>query len=51
MGIGNRLKLAKMVTKGFICSVFEPKYKRNETAPIDFVVTWVDGNDPEWRKE
>ena len=51
MGIGNRLKLAKMVTKGFICSVFEPKYKRNETAPIDFVVTWVDGNDPDWRKE
>jgi len=22
-----------------------------EEYPIDFVVTWVDGNDPEWRKE
>jgi hypothetical protein len=20
------------------------------TAPIDFVVTWVDSNDPEWQK-
>ena len=25
--------------------------KSNMQAPIDFVVTWVDGNDPEWLKE
>ncbi|MCQ2454866.1 MAG: Stealth CR1 domain-containing protein [Clostridia bacterium] len=25
--------------------------KTNNNFPIDFVITWVDGNDPEWQKE
>lgn len=34
---------------GFIKSFFYRKQKMNE--PIDFVVTWVNGNDQEWQKE
>lgn len=24
---------------------------RREKEPIDFVITWVDGNDPKWQEE
>ncbi len=27
------------------------KSKQEKTEQLDFVITWVDGNDPEWRKE
>lgn len=34
---------------GFVKSFFLKK--KTMTEPIDFVVTWVDGNDPEWQAE
>ena len=34
---------------GFAKSFFLKKKEMHE--PIDFVVTWVDGNDKEWQKE
>lgn len=34
---------------GFLKSLFLKKQMMNE--PIDFVVTWVDGNDKDWQKE
>ena len=36
---------------GFIASILQKTKKHAETYPIDFVVAWVDGNDPEWQKE
>jgi len=29
----------------------EKKVNRREKEPIDFVITWVDGNDQKWQEE
>lgn len=50
MGIANRLNETKMILGGYIKS-FAPLKCDETTYPIDFVVTWVDGNDPAWQKE
>lgn len=41
------LRLLKLVTKGYLNS-YRKKTKIEKDEPIDFVVTWVDGNDPQW---
>lgn len=41
--------LKKLVATGYLRSLRSNEETMNE--PIDFVVTWVDGNDPEWRAE
>lgn len=46
----SRLKLLRMVMKGYIRS-YRKKVKIKQDEPIDFVVTWVDGNDSQWEKE
>lgn len=48
MGIKQRLNDWKLFASGYLKS-----YQKNTPAdyPIDFVVTWVDGNDPAWQKE
>lgn len=43
------LALQRIAVKGHIKSQRIPEEPMNE--PIDFVVTWVDGNDPVWRAE
>lgn len=50
MGIKNRIDEIKMISRGYLKSLQDNK-PRAITEPIDFVVTWVDGNDPEWQKE
>ncbi len=40
-----------MVVKGLFHSIISQKKVNSNKHPIDFVVTWVDGNDPEWRAE
>lgn len=46
----NDFLLDKLVAeKGYIKSL--RKHIAEENYPIDFVVLWVDSNDPEWRKE
>lgn len=49
MGINRKLKEVGMVVSGILKSlrVLNPQ----STSPIDFVVTWVDGNDPAWQAE
>lgn len=52
MGIKQRLNDWKLFASGYMNSF--KKYPTAEGAadyPIDFVVTWVDGNDPAWQKE
>ena len=46
-----RLKELKLVSSGFIKSFSQKRSNESHEYPIDFVVTWVDGNDPEWQKE
>ena len=46
-----RLKLLQLVLSGYINSFFHQKSIENHQYPIDFVVTGVDGNDPDWQKE
>ena len=41
----------KMILSGYARSFLTARGEKNADYPIDFVVTWVDGNDPEWRKE
>ena len=41
----------KFVLSGFFKSFSKRNLRRSQEFPIDFVVTWVDGNDPEWQKE
>ena len=36
---------------GRLVSILHKNKKHKEEYPIDFVVTWVDGNDPDWRRE
>lgn len=40
-----------IAAKGYIKSIFKREPSCAEDYPIDFVVTWVDGNDPNWQKE
>ncbi|MCI5480696.1 MAG: stealth family protein [Lachnospiraceae bacterium] len=41
----------KFVLSGFFKSFSKRNLRSSQEFPIDFVVTWVDGNDPEWQKE
>ena len=50
MGIKSRIDEIGMVAIGLINSYRNPS-KAEDTYPIDFVVTWVDGNDPAWQRE
>ena len=49
MGFSRRLQEIIDVSKGYFRS-FALNEKADE-APVDFVVTWVDGEDPEWQEE
>ena len=49
--IGFVLQQAYLYLGGRIASILQKNKQYKEDYPIDFVVTWVDGNDPEWRKE
>lgn len=49
MGITARIKEFRMISGGFVKSFRKPE--GGDTFPIDFVVTWVDGNDPAWQAE
>lgn len=44
-----RVKEKGMIVSGFAKSFRHPQTTQQE--PIDFVVTWVDGNDPAWQEE
>lgn len=46
-----RFKELKLVSSGFIKPFSQKKPSESHEHPIDFVVTWVDGNDPNWQKE
>ncbi len=50
MGLQHRVEELKLIFGGLLASL---KFVKNERLdyPIDFVVTWVDGNDPAWQKE
>lgn len=50
MGIPARVKEMKMIVSGYVRS-FKRTKSAQPTGPIDFVVTWVDGNDPAWQRE
>lgn len=41
-----RVHMQRLIIQGMFSSYFRKKLPMNE--PIDFVVTWVNGNDPEW---
>ena len=43
-----RTVFSAAVVRGFVSSLFQ-KRRYDEDYPVDFVVTWVDGNDPEWQ--
>ena len=45
------LKQIELVLSGFIRSYSRRESIGRQNDPIDFVVTWVDGNDPAWQKE
>lgn len=49
MGIKSRIDELNMVVGGYLKSFHHGLQEENY--PIDFVVTWVDGNDPAWQKE
>lgn len=46
-----KLHYAFLPYKEFVKSCFPKKRLENEKYPIDFVVTWVNGNDPLWREK
>ena len=48
--MSRHFELYKMVVKGYIKS-FKENDKNQQDSPVDFVVTWVDGNDPEWLEQ
>lgn len=49
MGLKSRLKMYEMILNGYIKSLGLPKeLESKQEHNIDFVVTWVDGNDSEW---
>lgn len=45
------LKQIYLYWGGRIASILQKNKKHKEDYPIDFVVTWVDGSDPDWIKE
>ena len=47
----NLFHLVYLFVWGGISSVWQRFHCDEETYPIDFVVTWVDGSDPVWRQE
>lgn len=47
----SRYKNLKMIFSGLVKSLEKKKISENNEYPIDFVVTWVDGNDPDWQEE
>ena len=49
--IKHNIHLSALVTKGRLKSRKLPRISSNNDFPIDFVVTWVNGNDPVWRAE
>lgn len=52
MGLMRRLNDWKLFASGYLKSFFQDRsWKDAGDYPIDFVVTWVDGNDPAWQKE
>lgn len=52
MSIASKFYPYALAAKGFVKSIFT-KYEDDgvTTGDVDFVVTWVDGNDPAWRAE
>ena len=48
MGVKSKIDELNMVVGGYLKS-FQHALQ-DENYPIDFVVTWVDGNDPAWQK-
>lgn len=52
MGLLHRLNDWKMITSGYLRSFHKDTVSGQAgDDPIDFVVTWVDGNDPAWQRE
>lgn len=52
MGLLRRLNDWKMIASGYLRSFHKNAVSgQADDYPIDFVVTWVDGNDPAWQKE
>lgn len=49
MGLLRRMNDWRLITSGYLRS-FQKDIASGEE-PIDFVVTWVDGNDPAWQRE
>jgi len=50
MGLQHRVEELKLILGGLLASL-KPVKNESLDYPIDFVVTWVDGNDPVWQKE
>lgn len=52
MGLLRRINDWKLITSGYLRS-FHKNIGSGQSGeePIDFVVTWVDGNDPAWQRE
>ena len=49
MGLNNRLKIAKMISRGYASSLCSHNAAEEiNNGSIDFVVTWVNGEDSEW---
>lgn len=52
MGLLRRLNTWKMISSGYLRSFRKDAVSGQAyDEPIDFVVTWVDGNDPAWQRE
>lgn len=49
MGLSRRAREIKDIACGYWKSFFLSK--KEDEKPIDFVVTWVDGDDPKWQEE
>lgn len=46
-----KLQTDSKSAQGYLKSFRNEKNEGTEDYPVDFVVLWVDGNDPEWQKE
>jgi len=48
-----QLRFEKLVNRGYADSIKSSKTKKESTEdyPVDFVILWVDGNDPKWIAE
>lgn len=52
MGLLRRMNTWKMIASGYLRSFRKDAASgQADGEPIDFVVTWVDGNDPAWQRE